>query len=135
MVPLRQLSEVTVVGRVRPQIPEGLRQIPGDMVVTLSTADLISFGLREGRKALIGIRRADIPPLSLPNVPRNVVAHELGHAFGLRHNSDPATLMCGRPAPCRPSTFASERAQFFPLTATDRASLRARWQPNAQQPR
>jgi predicted Zn-dependent protease len=32
--------------------------------------------------------------MSLPNVPRNVIAHELGHAIGLPHNSDPALLMC-----------------------------------------
>jgi len=120
-----------LVGRYRfePDVPEGLRQIPGDIIVALSTAELISFGLpwRPEQSGLVGLRRADIPPLSLPNVPRNLVAHELGHVLGLRHNSDPATLMCGRPAPCRPSAFASERAQFFLLISLDIATLRSRW--------
>ena len=126
---LRKLSTAQLESRFEPDIPEGLRQIPGDIVVALSTADLISFGIRwrPERSGLVGLRRADIPPLSLPNVPRNLVAHELGHVLGLRHNSDPATLMCGRPAPCRPSLFASERDRFFPLTSLDIATLRAEW--------
>jgi len=41
--------------------------------------------------------------MNLPNVARNVIARELGHAIGLGHNSDPTMLMCGRPAPCRPA--------------------------------
>ena len=36
-------------------------------------------------------------------------------------------LMCGRPAPCRPDLFASSTPRFFPLTAEDKAALRARW--------
>lgn len=49
-------------------------------------------------------------PLTLANVARNVIAHELGHAIGLGHNNDAAKLMCGRPAPCRPDVFRSRYA-------------------------
>ena len=72
---------------------------PGDIILALSNGDFISFAMRwsRDRKGLVAMRRADIPPLSLPNVLRNVTAHELGHVLGLSHNSDPATLMCGRP--------------------------------------
>jgi hypothetical protein len=131
---LRKLSTAVLGSRFEPDIPEELRRIPGEIVVALSTDDLISFGIhwRPDRKGLVGMRRADIPPLSLPNVPRNVVAHELGHVLGLKHNSDPANLMCGRPAPCRPSVFASERDQFFPLTSLDMATLRTQWNSSAR---
>ncbi len=126
---LRQLSGLAVSGRFAGDIPQELERVQGEIVVALSTADLISFGLQwsPARKGLIGLRRADIPPMSLPNVLQNVVAHEVGHVLGLRHNSDPATLMCGRPAPCRPPLFASDTNHFFPLTDADRAVLGARW--------
>jgi len=61
--------------------------------------------------------------MTLPNVARNVVAREIGHAIGLSHNSDPTTLMCGRPAPCRPNTFSSPVEEFFPLTIEEKAAL------------
>ncbi len=106
-----------------------LSDVPGDVVVALSRTDLISFSVpwRSGRKGVVGVRRSDIRPLSLPNTVRNVVAHELGHVLGLAHNRDSTTLMCGRPASCRPAVFASDRARFFPLTAVDERSLRRRW--------
>jgi hypothetical protein len=93
----------------------------GKIVVNLSDGEFISNARRsaDGRSAVVNIRNTRGPPMSLPNVPRNVIAHELGHAIGLRHNSDPAMLMCGRPAPCRPGVFA----HYFPLSAGDRASL------------
>ncbi len=70
------------------------------------------------------LRSADDAPLSLPNVARNVAAHELGHLLGLEHNEATGTLMCGRPAPCRPDLFASDTPRFFPLTAEDERVLR-----------
>jgi Matrixin len=125
---LRQSSEAILGGRWERDIPRELQDIPGDILVALSQGDFISFGLRwsRDRKGLVGMRRVDIPPLSLPNVLRNVTAHELGHVLGLRHNSDPATLMCGRPASCRPALFTSETPHFFPLTEADRMTLRQR---------
>jgi Matrixin len=123
---LRAVSDAALDQRRLPPLPSRLSAIPGELLVILSGTDLISVGLQPGavtRQGLAIIRRADIPPLSLPNVARNLVAHELGHVLGLRHNSDPDTLMCGRPAPCRPSLFRSDAKRFFPLTDADRAAL------------
>lgn len=110
-------------------MPAEAERASGDVVVALSGADLVSFAMPWTRwsKGFVAIRRADVPPLSLPNVARNAVAHELGHVLGLEHNDDPATLMCGRPAPCRPTLYESESGRFFPLTRDDEKELRERW--------
>ena len=98
--------------------------IPGDIVVALADASFVSFAarLRDGR-FLVAIRGLRTGPFVLPNVARNVIAHEIGHEVGLGHNDDATMLMCGRPAACRPDAFQSAEARYFPLTAEERSLL------------
>jgi hypothetical protein len=102
---------------------------PGKIVVVLSDGVFISHvdRLPGGQGALVMIRSDRVPPLSRPNVARNVIAHELGHAIGLGHNTDPAMMMCGRPAPCRPPLFTSATPRYFPLSGAERTNLLARY--------
>jgi Matrixin len=131
---LKALS-VQVVGRGGPTaLPEHIQRMPGDLIVVLSDGDFISFAARSlsGAKVLVGIRSHQLYPLTLPNVARNVIAHELGHAIGLGHNDDPTTLMCGRLAPCRPAAFQSQTERFFPLTNAEKARLMTMYPPHWQ---
>jgi hypothetical protein len=121
---LRDLSESTPRGLWIRQHPESFASFRGDLLIVLSDAEFVSFTARIGNRMLIAIKNGMDPPLNLPNVLPNVIAHELGHALGLQHNSDPATLMCGRPAPCRPASFLSDSARMFPLTPADSSRLR-----------
>ena len=104
---------------------------PGAIVVVLSDGVFVSHVKRlpGGQGAVAMIRTASVPPLTLPNAARNVIAHELGHAIGLGHNSDPAMLMCGRPAPCRPEAFVSQTPRYFPLSGAERSRLLAMYPP------
>lgn len=99
----------------------------GAIVVVLSDGEFVSHvnRLSGGQGAVVMIRNMNGPPTSLPNVMRNVIAHELGHAIGLGHNSNPALLMCGRPAPCRPALFTSQSPHYFPLSGAERSRLLA----------
>jgi hypothetical protein len=113
---LHQVSEAIVgsVGRTRSPLPDRLDNLPGDLVIFLASTEFVSFAApfdRSGRR-YVAIRGLQFPPLNLPNVAPNLVAHEIGHAIGLGHNADPKFLMCGRPAPYRPG--AIRRTAYVP---------------------
>jgi len=112
-------------------VPPALRDLPGDITVFLSQSEFVSFAgpFDASMKRGVGIRGAQFPPMNLPNVARNVITHELGHAIGLGHNSDPSKLMCGRPAPCRPALFRSDAPRIFPLTDDEKRQLRMLYPP------
>ncbi len=102
-----------------------LINMQGDLIVVLSDGDFVSFAgpfLSDGRR-LVAIRGDQHYPFTLPNVARNVIAHELGHAIGLGHNDDPNNLMCGRPASCRPDAFRSDVERYFPLMEEEKQFL------------
>jgi hypothetical protein len=119
---IAETAEVTE----EPPVPAELMSLSQDLIVFLSSdEELISFTWNfDAPRALVAIRPDSVPPLSLPNVPRNLIAHEIGHTLLLSHNADATTLMCGRPADCRPGAFRSDERRFFPLTDADHTVLR-----------
>ena len=121
-----QVLSRSIVGGSRPvDVPPALRDPPRDLTIMLADSDFVSFAgpFDATAKRVVGIRGSHLPPMNLPNVARNVIAHELGHAIGLGHNDDPAKLMCGRPASCRPGLFRADEPRLFPLTDDEKRQL------------
>ena len=105
-----------------PKQPTGLAELPGDVIVLLSTQSIFSFAwpIADRGRYLVAIQTDHAAPMSTSGVSRNVIAHELGHTLGLVHNGDPTTLMC---SPCQSGVFTADAPPFLPLTSQDRVRL------------
>jgi hypothetical protein len=133
---LKSLGQSVLSGSRGPaHVPSVFNDLPGDMIIVLADSDFVSFAgpFFGDSKRVVGIKGMQYAPFNLPNVPRNVIIHEIGHAIGLGHNNDPTKLMCGRPAPCRPNLFRSGEPRVFPLTDDEKRQLvsmyPAAWKP------
>ncbi len=119
-------------GRLRggpnePDAPAEVTDLDAQAVLLLSRQDLMSFAWpvpRHRGRYFVAIEQDATAMAFNPNIARNILAHELGHTLGLRHNRNPTTLMCG---PCQTGGLAKDRPQYMQLTDADRARLVQRY--------
>ena len=114
-------------GAAGPEPPRELTDLQADVVVLLSRQPLMPFAWPLPSSGgspgyFVAIRTVEPKRPGDHKVLRNVIAHELGHTLGLTHNRATATLMCG---PCSSAAAEDNPQEWLPLTASDRARLRA----------
>ena len=114
-------------GSAEPEAPAVVTDLDADAVLLLSRQDLMSFAWpvpRHPGHYFVAVEEDATAMARNPNIARNILAHEIGHTLGLRHNRDATTLMCG---PCRTHDLATDRPQYMRLTEADRRRLIARY--------
>ena len=118
-------------GRLRggpgePDAPTEITDFGVQAVLLLSRQDLMSFAWPLPRYPghFVAIEEDRTAMAVNPNIARNIIAHEIGHTLGLRHNRDPTTLMCG---PCRTHELAVDRPEYMRLTERDHRRLIERY--------
>jgi len=104
----------TSPGGPGPKEPGDLEGLGADVVVFLSEQPTMSFAwpLRQSPGFFVAV--------PVQTVTRNIIAHELGHALGLKHHNAPRVLMC---SPCQ-EVRGTNDAPFLPLTRYDHLRLR-----------
>ena len=113
-------------GPGEPDAPAEITDLGVVAVLLLSRQDLMSFAWPLPRRPghFVAIEEDRTAMATNPNIARNIIAHEIGHTLGLRHNRDPTTLMCG---PCRTDDLAADRPEYMRLTESDRRRLVERY--------